>query len=264
MGIFYQTEDAQLIDYQMTQLHDQWFRGPLDRGPDSIAWMGAAQTFGRYVCDAFPWIVGSRLHLGTLNLGSGGKGPEYYLRRPELLEEANNCRAAVIQLMGARTADNRLFRSLQGGDTGTRTDTGEQTKAMAIINELVGAGRSGEARALALESQRAYVESTRRLLDAMHVPTVLLWFGNRRPPTKLLGFRRLLAIPPQLTTREMVREIRPSADRYVEIVSQAGVPQPLHDFDGNPAGSNSYYPSPEMHQLAADRLTPVLRELVVT
>ena len=115
MGSYYQHEDEQFLDYGMAQLHGEWFRGPLDQGPDAIAWLGAAQTFGRYVAEPVPAIVGKRLGLGTLNLGSGGKGPEYFLRHPELLEEVNRCRVAVIQVMSARASDNSLFQSQRGG-----------------------------------------------------------------------------------------------------------------------------------------------------
>jgi Domain of unknown function (DUF6473) len=262
MGFFYQTEDAHLLDYQMTQFHGEWFRGPLDTGPEAIAWIGAAQTFGRFVAEPFPWLVGARLGLGTLNLGSGGKGPEYFLRHPELLDEVNSCRAAVVQVMAARTGDNRLFRSNVGGDSGVRQDTGEQTKSIPIIEELLAAGRRREARQLVHQSQESYVRSMVRLLDAIQVPTVLLWIAFRAPPPTVLSHRRTLHNPPQLTTRGMVRRIRRAADHFEPVVSRIGVPEPLVDREGKPAGENGYYPSPEMHRLAADRLTPVLADLI--
>src|SRR5579863_6721945 len=148
MGLFYQREDAAFLNYGMVQFHGEWFRGPMDQGSDVIAWLGAAQTFGRYVAEPVPAIVGKRLGLGTLNLGSGGKGPEYFLRRPELLEEVNRCRVVVIQVMSGRASDNSLFRSEKGGGLGVRLDTETPTKSLPIpiVTDLIAQGRRREAR----------------------------------------------------------------------------------------------------------------------
>lgn len=262
MGYFYQVEDSAFIDYGMVKHNGQWMRGPVDSGPDAIAWLGAAQTFGRYAPEAAPWIVGARLDLGTFNPSVGGNGPEFFLRRPELLEEVNTCRAAVVQVMSARTCDNHLFRSKIGGDFGTRLDTGKTTKGLEVILDLRAEGRRSEVRRLVRESREAYVDAMRRLLQAIRIPKVLFWFSFRRPPPALIGHQWMLNIFPQITTREMVRKIRPLADRYVEVSSRAGIPQTVRDPDGNPVRTNVYYPSPEMHRLAAERLTPVLSELV--
>jgi hypothetical protein len=264
MGLFYQREDAPFLDYGMVEFHGEWFRGPMDQGPDVIAWLGAAQTFGRYVAEPVPAMVGSRLGLGTLNLGSGGKGPEYFLRRPELLEEVNRCRVAVIQVMSARASDNSLFRSQKGGGLGIRLDTGTPTKSLPIpiVTDLLAQGRRRDARRIVRESQQAYVQSMKRLIEAVKPPKVLFWFAYRNPPLAITGYRRTLEIFPQLVNRGMLGQIERSADRYVAVASRAGIPQRILDDAGTLVTVNHYYPSPEMHRLAADRLTPAVRELL--
>jgi uncharacterized protein DUF6473 len=262
VGRFYQEKDSHLLDYHIEQLHAGWFRGPLERGPDAVAWLGAAQTFGRFVPEPFPQLVGQRLGIGTLNLGSGGKGPEYYLVHPKILEEANRCKLAVVQVMPARGSDNRMFRSKLGGGLGVRTDDKTPVKALELIDELIASGRGKEARELVEESRRNYERAMINLLEAVRIPKILLWFSFRQPPAGILGYRRTLRVSPQFVTREMVGRIRRSADRYVAVASRAGIPQELRDRDGNPAGSNAYYPSPEMHRLAADRLVSVVGELI--
>jgi Domain of unknown function (DUF6473) len=263
VGLFYQRMDGKFLDYGMVQLHGEWFRGPLDQGPDSIAWLGAAQTFGRYVTEPVPAIVGRRLGLGTLNLGSGGKGPDYFLLRPELLEEVNRCRVAVVQIMSARGSDNSIFKSERGGASGVRLDTGtKEPKALTVVTDLIAQGKVREARRLVRESQQAYVESMLRLLKSVKTPKVLFWFSYRNPPLALTGFRRTLEIFPHLVHRGMVNELRPSADGYAAVSSRAGIPQVLLDEEGNRVAVNHYYPSPEMHRLAADRLTGPVRELL--
>ncbi len=260
--MFYQRKDEQFFDYGMAELHGEWFRGPLNPGPDAIAWVGAAQTFGRYVAEPVPAIVGERLGLGTLNLGSGGKGPEFFLRSPELLEEVNRCRVAVIQVMSARTADNSLFRSQKGGDFGIRLDTGAPANGLPIVTELVAEGKRRQGSQIVRESQQAYLQSMKKLLEAVKPPKVLFWFSYRNPPPAIVGYRRMMDIFPHFVTRQMVSQIRQSADRYVAVASRAGIPQVLRDDAGKSVRVNHYYPSPEMHQLAADPLTRTLKELL--
>ena len=266
MGIYqgeYQREDGEFLDYGMAQLHGEWFRGPLDQGPDAIAWLGAAQTFGRYVAEPVSAIVGKRLGLGTLNLGVGGMGPEYFLRRPELLEEVNRCRVAVIQVMSARNSENSLFQSHKGGASGVRVDTGTYTpNAMLIVTDLLAQGRRREAGQIARESQQAYVQSMKRLFDAVKPPKVLFWFAFRKPPPAIKGYKRMLEGFPHLVNHRMVSQIRHSADRYVAVASRVGIPQVLRDDAGDQITVNNYYPSPEMHRLAADPLTRTLQNLL--
>ena len=263
MGIYYQQEDGEFLDYGMAQLHGEWFRGPLDQGPDAIAWLGAAQTFGRYVAEPVPAIVGKRLGLGTLNLGVGGMGPEYFLRRPELLEEVNRCRVAVIQVMSARNSENSLFQSHKGGASGVRVDSGTYTpNAMLIVTDLLAQGRRREAGQIARESQQAYVQSMKRLFDAVKPPKVLFWFSYRTPPPAIKGYRRMVDVFPHMVSRRMLSQIRRSADGYVAVSSRVGIPQIIRDDAGKEIAVNKYYPSPEMHQLAADPLTRALQSLL--
>jgi hypothetical protein len=262
MAKSYAVKDGQFIEYGLEQLHGEWFRGPLNRGPDSIAYLGAAQTFGRFAVEPFPAIIGDNLGLGTLNLGSGGKSPQYFLRRPELLEEVNRCRLAVIQVMAAKGMDNSLFRSKTGGAKGVRLDTGEQVRSLTIIPDLLGQGRDREARKVAQESQSNYVEAMRSLMKAVTPPKILLWISFHEPPGSDDYRDTLDAGFPQLVNSRLVNEIKPSADRFVEVVSRAGIPQDIRDYAGNLLRTNSYYPSPEMHRLAADQLTPVVKELI--
>jgi uncharacterized protein DUF6473 len=262
VSLNYQRKDARIIDYGVEQLHGRWFRGPLDLGPDAIAWLGAAQTWGRFVPEPFAKLVGARLGIGTLNLGSGGKGPEFFLLHPKLIEEANRCRIAVVQVLPARGSNNSMFRSKRGGAIGTRLDSETPIRSPELIQELIDAGRDREVKKLVKESRRTYLHAMRSLLDSLRVPKILLWISFHEPPKAIEGYRRTLGVSPQWVTREMVRRIRPLADRFVSVVSREGVPQPLRDREGNDAGTNGYYPSPEMHRLAADLLTPVVRELL--
>jgi len=102
----------------------------------------------------------------------------------------------------------------------------------------------------------------KRLFEEVKPPKVLFWFAYRNPPPAITGYPRTLEIFPQLVNRRMVRQMRRSADRYVAVASRVGIPQELRDGAGNVVAVNDYYPSPEMHQLAAGPLTRAVRDLL--
>ncbi len=298
MGKFYQDWDHNVIDYEMYSLNGLELRGPqLSESGDYIAYLGAAQTFGRYCQEPFPTLLGQRLQVGTLNLGSGGKGPQYYLQRPAALELTNRARLAVVQIMSGRSISNSVFQSSIGGRSGVRLSDGRPTTSNAVFYQLV----SGQdARGLNPAFLRDLVEETRanygaamvQLLEKIRVPTVLLWFSVRSPdyqevypavwPRQLnrwiealsqgkvgLWRRRhetrvsqLLGDFPHLVNRAMVEQLRPLAQAYVEYSDSPGLPQPLATYDGQRLPPNLYYPSPEMHQQVYRQLLPVCQALL--
>jgi hypothetical protein len=85
---------------------------------------------------------------------------------------------------------------------------------------------------------------------------------------KLNIFRRYLisnnsiGVFPQLVNRSMVEQIKKYSDFYVECATNVGMPQIFVDSQGNFVRKNSYYPSPEMHQRAAELLYPVCESIL--
>ena len=98
----------------------------------------------------------------------------------------------------------------------------------------------------------------------------MLWLSVRPPEysASLDNVHDFFGDFPQLVNREMVELIRTGADGYIECVSSEGLPQKLYnrhtgkptairkrqDLGGTRKAFNDYYPSPEMHMLAAKML----------
>lgn len=297
MGKFYQDWDQEIIDYNMYRLAGVDLRGPQVTQPDYVAYLGAAQTFGRYCHHPFPTLLGQRLKLDTLNLGSGGKGPQYYLQNPQTLDLINNAKFAVVQVMSGRSISNSVFQSSLGGRSGIRLSNGKKTTANIIFYELI-SGQDPRGldpaflKTLIAETRANYVQAMTELLNKIQVPTILLWFSVRSPdyqevypavlPRKLnrwlekisngkvgLWRRRhetrvdnFLGDFPHLVNQAMVDQLRSQCDRYVEYVGRPGLPQPLTTVDGKSLPPNSYYPSPEMHQGVYQQLLPVCQTLL--
>jgi hypothetical protein len=129
------------------------------------------------------------------------------------------------------------------------------------------------------ETRADWVSTYARLLEAIEVPVLLFFFGkspprdNTNPSQKPGTLGALMGDHPQLITRGMLAEISPRCASYVEAVTREGSPQKLPiavDLFGtgkrkappeNFGRSNGYYPSPEMHAVAAEALLPACRTL---
>ena len=86
------------------------FRGPrrsLER--PYIAFLGGAETYGKYVPDPFPDLVEEEVGFAAINLGCVNAGPDVYLAEPEVIRIAQGAEAVVLQIMGAANLTNRFY-----------------------------------------------------------------------------------------------------------------------------------------------------------
>lgn len=297
----YQNRDREVVDYGMTELEGTGlsFRAspPPVPGGRKIAFIGAAQTFGCFCEKPFPDLLAESLGITAINLGYGGAGPEFFLGQPALVDFLNTCDAVVIQAMSGRSQSNSAFHS-GGLEYLTRRSDGRQLGANDAYRGVLegppwlhGLGPLGTKAARVLgrrrlrrlvgETRRAWVASNLALVEKLRVPVVFFWFSKRTPsyPDDLTTVQTTFGEFPQLVNTWMVEEVRRKCAGYAECVSDRGSPQPLFsrftgkpttvdpvddrpDLGGQPAWSeNLYYPSPEMHEDAAECLAPVLRDL---
>lgn len=282
MGYGYQKRDHEVIDYQLYKLDDP---GPPLRGPRPASLepggyftcVGAAQTFGCYCERPYPQLLGQALEMEVINFGMAGVGPSHFLHRPRILEHVNRGCFAVVQLLSGRSVSNHLFES-NGRELLTRRSDRARMGAEPMYRQLLESRDWREINRVLHDTRRNWVDETIQLLEAIRVPTVLLWFSVRTPeytadPRRVAGF---FGAFPQLVNREMVELVRPSADAYVECTCSDGLPQRLYsrftgepvsvekrkDLGGGERSVNGYYPSPEMHQAAFRLLLPACRRLV--
>ena len=144
-------------------------------------------------------------------------------------------------------------------------------------------------RSVVAETKRVWTRNMLALIGAIRVPVVLLWFAKRRPwlqttPKAAWAWQRydsagaLLGGFPHLIGPRALGPVRRAADAYVEAVTARGSPHPLRDrTDGTPvtidyghnrpdlarrAAADDYYPSPQMHEDAAEALEPVLTRML--
>lgn len=273
----YQKPDNAFIDYQPYKWGrlNQMYRGPRpDFGQPYIACLGAAQTFGRYAETPFPAHLAKMLGVPVANLGTAGAGPGFFLRDSMALEAASNAEVCVIQVMSARSLSNRLFQvrpqkneqlsavSKALSDLFPHVDFETFSYAHNMLNQI-----AEEEPAKFIEVERelktAWVARTRLMLESIQTRKILFWFSERAPNERPDGKDARTNLKyPHYVDQAMLDAVTPFVDKVVYCISSEGLPQSLlvdgeavlQTPFGMPVRENRYYPSPEMHQQAAEVL----------
>tara|TARA_A100001037_G_scaffold106674_1_gene96928 strand:+ start:3090 stop:4025 length:936 start_codon:yes stop_codon:yes gene_type:complete len=252
-----------------------------------ITCIGSAHTFGRFCKKPFPSLLQEKLGVNVLNFGKGGAGPQNYRKQNRytdnrLVKYISRSEFLILQVMPGRSENNSLFES--NGDFGTLTNSGESMGTMEFWRQLIADGDNKKIQEIVEETRANYVNSQIEFLKKLWTPVVLFWFSERTPDYSMETngkLDKLFGKFPQLVTREMVNEIRKHCEYYVECVTSRGMPQLLKNrFTGRPiekdieyVGSkckkfngyeiNMYYPSPEMHEDATEKLLPVCNQILI-
>lgn len=277
MSKLYQRLDAPHYDYALYELDElpgEPFRGPrADLSRPFLAFIGGAQTFGRFTAEPFAAEVAAKLGMGCLNLGLGGAGPRYALR-PEVLALLNRASAVVVQFCSGRSASCSLFdNGAQGRNSGKRLFDGKHMPYEQFFKWVLAKDDPELTARVVAETREDYAYSMRAVAAAITAPKVALWISRRVPRYQPDWVARFgwMNLFPQLVDDGVVRRVAPAFDAYVECVSQEGVPQPLWSADAAVEGTyrgpdgrlyNEYYPTPQMHHRAAAMLLPVCARLV--
>ena len=287
-GLAYQERDNEIIDYRL--YHDKktglWLRGPkpdhLEKGR-YIACIGGAQTFGCFCENPFPRLLQKALNLPVVNYGIGGAGPSFFLKREALFEVLNKAACTIVQVMSGRSESNSVF------DTGglayvTRRSDGRRMGARAAYQKLLHRkmlfGKKHLKRIVA-ETRENWVRNSMSLIRKIEAPVVLFWFAMREPDYRehYIHVSTLLGGFPHLVNRKMLEAAKKEADGYVHCVTDRGIPQrlisrftgkpvkidpgrPRRDLKGRLWTHNFYYPSPEMHKVAAELLASSCKKYV--
>ncbi len=288
----YQERDAEIIDYQIWKL---WtprtgfsLRGPRPAGlraGEYCTALGAAGTFGRFVPRPYPLLLGEEMGLQTLNLGFSGVGPSFYNdpRNSDLIGLVNRSKFVTIAFFSGRSQSNSLFKTTSYSQEQYILKDGQVVPADYAYQQLLDKANPETVAKVIAETRERYVAEFLQLLKKITVPKVLLWFSKRSPAYRESSetLFKLLSNFPHLINQEMVDALRPHCDAYVEQIGSIGLPQPLvsrftqqptaitrprdYDEDGkiqikdSLLTHNHYYPSPEMHIAATQKLLPICR-----
>lgn len=284
MGIGYQAIDRKVNDYDLWFLGEGRlaFRGPRpDLGAlGRICFIGAAQTFGRFVELPFPELVARQTGAECVNLGVSGAGPEFYLNKPVLRQLIAEAPVLIVQSMSGRSVSAGVFRA--GGNNGVLEFQRGPLQGQSMLAQQAYAalrrddGEAGFTRQVAA-AQHSWVELHRELITFARGRVLFLWLSERSRTDPVDLSTSPVGVFPHFVTGEMVAE----AGFAEEAVIDASLPliaQPLiNDTDGRletvfdaarfPArpdalrSLNTYYATPAAHYRAAGKIIAKLAEL---
>lgn len=281
----YQKPDYELVDYKIYSLDNNiidpvtkkqlLLRGPKpDLNSDYFAVIGAAQVFGRFCAEPFPDLLGKKLGLELINLGRGGAGPFFFIKNDSLINYLNRAKFVIIQVMSGRSESNSVFRS-DGIGYYTKISDGTNIGCDEAFKQILESKDTSYIKKIVQETREAWIDNYKLLIEKITVPTILFWFSERLPhyEDSYEDVYALFNKFPQLVNKSMVDNIKQYSDNYVECVSTRGLPQyffsrfnvkqiKIEDPWGEVWESNWYYPSPEMHQDAANVLESVCKEVI--
>ena len=259
-------------NYGMSRLT---FRGPrrsLDR--PYIAFLGGAETYGKYVPDPFADLVEDEIGFAAINLGCVNAGPDVYLTEPEVLRIAHGAEAVVLQIMGAANLTNRyyvvhprrndrfiaatpllrtLFREVDFTEF-------HFTRHMLTTLEATSKERF---EMVAEELRRTWIDRMGALLSQLPDRTILLWMAAAPP---LPAAERCgLSGDPVLVDRAMVAGIVPRARSYVEAVTSSQARLASLEgmaFAALEALAAAALPGPAVHREVATKLVAALDQVL--
>jgi Domain of unknown function (DUF6473) len=279
----YELRDHAIVDYQYWELPGTaiQFRGPavdFDDPAPYFSCAGAAQTFGCFVPNPYPAILGNRLGMRAVNLGLGSATPAVF-SDDELLRVINGGRFLVLQVMAARQCGNSRLESL-GTDLVRDRRHGDEIPAHMAWQRILDEERSNLDRYI-VESQASWIDQYEQLLGQIHVPVIFFYFSVKQtgtdPSMDAEDANTLLGPFPQLVRETSIDAVAKRCDHLIECTSTRNHGHFLTSrFSGEPVEvdnsvldprmtvrwkRNWYYPSPEMHEDAAASLLSAAKGL---
>lgn len=250
------------------------FRGPeRDLNRPYLVFLGAGETFGRYVARPFPARVEEALGQPCINLGAVNAGIDAFLSEPDLLDIAARADMAVVQLFGAQNLSNRFYRVHPRRNDRFLTATDALTALYPEVDftafhfnrhMLMALHRAGPNRfaMLRTELQRAWKSRTARMLRRLRGNALLLHL--QYSPDAGSEPDRRLGPEPLMVDAPLLADVSPLAQAAVSLpVTRAGQEGGLEGmvFPQMQLPSAAHQLGPDMHAVIAAKVTQTLRRL---
>lgn len=246
-------------------------RGPRRRlDKPYVAFLGASETYGKFVEQPFVTLVEQAMGKTCVNLGSANSGLDAYVQDQEILRIADEAELSVIQVMGAQNLSNRYYRVHP-----RRNDRflAASSLLQMIYREidftdfhfnkhLLGTLKATSPERFAIvqeELQQAWLGRMRLLLGAITRKPLLLWLRHEPEPAAKLGAK------PLLVGRHMLDQLQPEIEGIIEIhVARTGESTELDGMRFGPmqAPAASHMIGPATHREIAHKVAGVVRTLL--
>lgn len=252
------------------------FRGPRrDMTEPYIAFIGATETYGKFIEKPFPALIEEEIGVSCINFGQLNAGIDAFSGDPFVLQASAKSEITVLQVMGAQNMTNRFYAvHPRRNDRFVTTSTLLRTiykevdfsefhfnKHMLKCLKEISLERFATVQD---ELQQAWLARMRLMLKRASGKTILLWFSDHGPEDDAMLEQHDIGRDPLFVTRQMMEEIAPCATAVVEVVAS---PEALNAgtegmiFDEMEVMAASALMGPMAHQEAANAVLKAIEEI---
>ncbi len=233
-----------------------------------LAFLGAGETFGRFVDHPFVALVEQALNRPCVNLGNTNSGLDAYVQDPEILRIASEAQLAVIQVTGAQNLSNRYYRVhprrndrfLAASPLLKEIYQEVDFTTIHFNKHLLNTLHATSPERFAIvrtELKQTWLARMRLLLRSLARKPLLLWLRYPGDPVAELG------ASPLLIGHNMLDDLRPDLEGIIEVpVKRTCETDELTRMRFGPmqAPAAAHMIGPEMHRLIAERIAVIVRE----
>ena len=259
--------DYQLCEFEGTRLS---FRGPApDFDQPYVAVLGGNETYGKYVQNPFPDLLGDWIETPVMNLGVQQAGLSLFAEERWLLDIASKAEVTVLQVLGAQNMSNRLYSvhsrrndRFLGVSPALRnmypTVDFSQINFTGHLLETLSQQSRGAFAVLMEELKFSWVQRMRRLVRTIESDVVLLWVSDRHPDQ---SGNHLHQSEPMFVDRTMLNELAGDVCGIVEVVSRSDPSLDGKVCSANEVDAAQLLPGPADHARIAEALASELARL---
>jgi hypothetical protein len=204
------------------------FRGPrrsLKR--PYLAFLGGTETYGKFIANPFPDLIGQGMDMTSVNLGCVNAGVDVFANDTQISEIASEAAITVFQVMGAHNMSNRFYtvhprrndRFLKPSTLlkaiYREVDFSEFNFNKHMLQRLYTLS-PGRFDTVVDELRQAGLARMRMLLSKIKGKIVLLWFADHSPDET---FPVDDEKDPWFVRRDMIEELRPFVSEILEVVA---------------------------------------------
>jgi len=245
-----------------------FFRGPNWFGMDDdstsplphLAFIGAAQVFGRGAKRPYPALVSTSLQRPWFNFGVGGVGPQLYLKYAPIMKAISRCPFVFINVFSGRSVNVKLPNGTvyesEGGAIFKRPDGGLMYWKQLFFESLVGSQEEMGA-AVVSSIRNQLVSDIHELKQAIELTAKSL--GNPVPKIIYTSFH--------FRDTDFDHGFEEAADdfpQYVDTATETKIKSAfqwtINGAEPSMRGYKNYYPSEEHHELFAKKVVKAMRE----
>lgn len=208
------------------------FRGPArDLRWPFVAFLGGAETYGRFMAQPFPALVEREVGRICVNFGQPNAGIDVFALDPEILTAASRAEATVIEVPGACNLTNRFYavhprrndRFVSASPLLARIYPEVDFAEFHFINHMLTRLQDVSAERFEVvreEVQKAWVARMKLLLRQIGGIRLLLWLGDGPAPNHGAGAVARIGsgAAPAMVTRDMMAEVAPAASEVLTVV----------------------------------------------